>query len=87
MAKRKIEIFTSACPLCVETLKLVDELVCPNCEVIEHNIKEQCESKICLQKAKEYGVKSTPTVVIDGKIVSCGKPTREELVAAGVGQA
>ena len=86
--KRRVEIFTAGCPLCDETVRLVKELACPSCEVIVYNIKEQCESKECLDKMKQYNITSVPTVVVDGKIAECckrGKVSKETLKAAGVG--
>ena len=86
--KRRVEIFTADCLLCDETVGLVKELACPSCEVIVYNIKEQCESKECLDKMKQYNITSVPTVVVDGKIAECckrGKVSKETLKAAGVG--
>lgn len=89
MSKRKVEVFTSGCYLCEETVSLVKELACPNCDVSIYNLQEPCDSKECIDKAKEYGVASVPTVVIDGKIVECcqrDKISREALMSAGLGQ-
>ena len=90
MSKRKVEVFTSGCHLCEETVSLVKELACPSCEVEVYDISEPCESKECIDKAKAYGITSVPTVVVDGKIADCckrGKPDRKALLAAGIGQA
>ncbi len=41
-----------------------------------------------MDEAKEYGVTSVPTVVVNGKILDCckrGKPTADDLKAAGIG--
>jgi glutaredoxin len=81
--KRKVEVFTAGCPLCDETVKLVKELVCPSCELTVYNLREKG-----MKKAKEYGVNSVPTVVVNGKIAECcarKKPNREDLKAAGIG--
>jgi len=89
MPTRKVEVFTSGCFLCEETVKLVKALSCSSCEVTVYNIAEPCESKECIDKAKDYGINSVPTVVVDGKIVECckrGKPNREALLAAGIGK-
>ncbi len=89
MTKRKVEVFTSGCYLCEETVKLVKDLACPSCEVVVYNLADPCESKECLDKAKEYGISAVPTVVVDGKIADCcrpGKPSREDFVAAGIGR-
>ncbi len=90
MAKRKVEVFTSGCYLCEETVQLVKDLACPNCEVMVYDLSEPCESKECIEKSKAYGITSVPTVVVDGGIVECcrrGKPDREALIRAGIGQA
>jgi glutaredoxin len=90
MPKRKVEVFTSGCYLCEETVKLVKELACSSCDVQVYDLSNPCESKECIEKSKQYGVTSVPTVVKDGKIVKCckrGKPDRKSMVAAGIGQA
>lgn len=90
MTKRKVEVFTSGCYLCDETVQLVKELACPSCEVMVYDLSNPCETKECIEKSKEYGINSVPTVVVDGKIVECcrrGKPAMETLMAAGIGQA
>jgi len=38
MAKRLVEVFIAGCPLCNNTVKLVRELACPNCEVQIYNL-------------------------------------------------
>jgi glutaredoxin 3 len=76
--KRKIEVFTAGCPLCVETLDLVNQAVkdC-GCEVIER----RCTETKCCDEAKAYGVRSLPTIVVDGAILFEGKPSREQAIA------
>lgn len=81
--KRKVEVFTGGCPLCDETVQLVTELSCSSCDVTVYNLKEKG-----MDKAKQYGVNSVPTVVVDGKILDCcvrRKPTAADLKAAGIG--
>ncbi len=68
--KRKIEVFSAGCSLCSETLKLVQVAVTScGCEVIERRCPE---NELCAE-AKQYGVRSMPTVVVDGKIVFEGR--------------
>lgn len=81
--KRKVEVFVAGCPLCDETVKLVKELSCPSCDVTVYNLQKEG-----MDKAKEYGVNSVPTVVVNGKIAECcirKKPTAADLKAAGIG--
>ncbi len=81
--KRKVEVFTAGCPLCDKTVQLVKELSCPSCDVTVYDLRKEG-----LDKAKQCGVDSVPTVVVDGKILDCCArkgPTRADLKAAGIG--
>lgn len=75
----KIEVFTAGCHLCNETMEIVHKTKCGGCTVNEYNIREKCESRICLKKAEEYGIKSVPTIVVDRKIAVEGKPTIKQV--------
>jgi len=90
MAKRIVEVFTAGCPLCDETVKLVRDLACSNCEVQVYDLREGCATNECREKASEYGINRVPAVVIDGKLAECCQNqqpvSRELLVAAGIGQ-
>ena len=86
--KRQIEIFTAGCPVCKLVVQLVKETAGKDCEIILHNLSEQCESKICISKMKEYGVKSLPAIAINGQLLDCCKNveiTKDDLVHAGIG--
>jgi len=74
-----IEVFTAGCHLCKETMEIVQKAKCSECTMTEYNILEKCESEICLKKAKEYGIKTVPTIVIDRKIAIEGKPTTRQV--------
>ncbi|MEW6408767.1 MAG: thioredoxin family protein [Nitrospirota bacterium] len=81
--KRKVEVFTGGCPLCDETVRLVKKISCPSCDMTVYNLNEKG-----MDKAREYGINSVPTVVVDGKILDCcvrRKPTEVDLKAAGIG--
>ena len=80
MIKRQIEIFTADCPLCDETVQMVQELTCPDCEVSVYNLRQEQE------KAQQYGVNAVPAIAINGRLILTGKPNLEQLRAAGVGQ-
>lgn len=72
MSTRTIELFTAGCPVCQETAKLVREAVgeC-GCEVVER----RCEGDECCEPAKRYGIRTLPTVVVDGNTVFEGRIT------------
>jgi hypothetical protein len=82
--KRKIEIFSAGCAACEETVKLVNQLACPSCEVSVLDMKKPDVA----QRAKTLGVKSVPAVAINGKLADCcagGGVNAESLKAAGLG--
>lgn len=84
MAKRQVEVFTAGCPICDPAVQLVKELACPDCEITIHDLRESG-----IEKARQYGIKRVPTVVVDGSISACcehGGVDREQLRAAGIGQ-
>ncbi|MBF8436116.1 glutaredoxin [Halanaerobiaceae bacterium Z-7014] len=71
MSKRKIEVFTAGCFICDNAVEKIKELACPNCEVVVYDLNSKCESNICEEKAKEYGVRTLPSVAIDGELADC----------------
>lgn len=82
--KRKIEIFSAGCPACDETVQLVNSIACPSCdvEVLDMN-KEGVAAR-----AKEYGIRSVPTIVVNGKVADCCAnrgPDEAALRAMGIG--
>ena len=83
--KRKIEVFSAGCPVCDDTVKLVNNLACPSCEVNVLDMKSQDVA----ERAKGLGIHSVPAVVIDGKLADCctGRgPDEATLKAAGLGK-
>ena len=82
--KRKIEVFSAGCPVCDDTVKLVNNLACPSCEV---NVLDMKTPEIA-ERAKTLGIRSVPAVIIDGKLADCcsGRgPDEATLKAAGLG--
>jgi len=67
MAKKKIEVFSAGCSVCKETIEMVKRLAGSAYELVIHDMHK---SDVAL-KAKSYGVRSVPAVVIDGKLASC----------------
>lgn len=84
--KRKVEIFSAGCPICEETVALVRRITCSSCEIDVLDMRDDAATT----KAKSYGIRSVPAVVIDGQIASCcrhGGPDEGSLRAAGIGVA
>ncbi len=83
MASRKrIEIFSAGCATCKETIEAVKRLAASAHEVIIHDMHK---AEIA-QRAKEYGVRSVPAVVVDGKLASCcaGRGPEEHVLRAAL---
>lgn len=88
--KRIIEVFTAGCSVCHPTVELVQGMACSSCEVIVYDLSKPCDTKECIQKAQQYGVKSLPAVAVNGVLLDCcqNKGVSEtELIKAGVGSA
>jgi len=66
--KRTIEVFTAGCPCCDEAVQLVKANSCPSCDV---QILDMRNDKAVQARAKQYGLKRVPAVVIDGKLADC----------------
>ena len=84
--KRKVEVFSAGCAACNEVIKIVKRAACPSCEVIVHDMKDINVAK----RAKSLGIRSVPSVVIDGKLADCcaGRGVDEHVLrAAGLGKA
>lgn len=84
-AKRKIEVFSAGCPCCEETIRRVNELACPSCEII---VLDMNDADVAA-RAEGLGIRSVPAVAIDGRLADCclGRgPDEEVLKAAGLGQ-
>jgi glutaredoxin len=83
--KRKIEVFSAGCPLCEDTVNLVNKLACESCDISVLDMKKPEVAN----RAKTLGIRSVPSVVIDGKLADCCArrgPDEETLKAAGIGK-
>jgi hypothetical protein len=64
--KRKIELFSAGCSVSKEMVELIDYIACPSGEVsiLDMNNPEVAD------RARSLGIRSTPAVVIDGKLAN-----------------
>jgi hypothetical protein len=84
MTKRQVEVFVAGCPVCEPTVRLVQELAGPDCEVTVHDLRDGSSEAVA-----RYSIKSVPAVVVDGVLAPCCQgrgPDRETLIAAGIGR-
>ena len=85
-AKRKVEVFSAGCAACNEVIETVKRVACQSCEVIIQDMKDINVAK----RAKSLGIRSVPSVVIDGRLADCcaGRGVDEQLLrVAGLGKA
>ena len=64
---KKIEVFSAGCSTCKETIELVKRIAGSSHEVVIHDMLQSETAS----KAKQFGIRSIPAVVIDGKLASC----------------
>ena len=82
---RRVEVFSAGCPICEDTIALVQEMACPSCEVDVLNMSDPAASR----RAEELGVQSLPAVAVDGELAACctgSGVTGEALQREGIGQ-
>jgi hypothetical protein len=87
--QRRVEVFTAGCPICDDTVRLVQSLVCPSCDLQIYDLREGCATNVCREKAKRYGVTAVPAVAVNGILLDCCRRepiTADRLRAAGIGQ-
>jgi len=72
----KIEVLGTGCAKCQALLLHVKEAVA------QKGVFAQIEKVEDIMKIMEYGVTSTPALVIDGKVVSSGKVLSSEEIQA-----
>ena len=84
--KRKIEVFSAGCAVCTEVIEMVRRAAGSSDEVTVHDMKDVNVA----QRAKSLGIRSVPSVVIEGKLADCcsGRGVDEQVLrAAGLGRA
>jgi hypothetical protein len=85
MTKRTVEVFTAGCPVCDEAVEAVRGIVCESCDLQVHDTK----TKPAQAKARQYGIKRVPGVVVNGQLAECcqqGAVDVKTLQRLGVGQ-
>ncbi|MFP5344746.1 MAG: thioredoxin family protein [Gammaproteobacteria bacterium] len=82
---RRIEIFSAGCPVCEETINLINRIACPSCDF---SVLDMREAQVA-ERARKLGIGVVPAVVIDGQLAECcaGRgPDEAALRQAGIGE-
>jgi len=76
--KRKVEVFSAGCSACHEAIELVKRIAGSSheIEIVDMHRHEAAA------RAKHYGIRSVPAVVIGGKLAACcaNRGVSEELI-------
>lgn len=64
---RTIEVFSAGCPTCKDTIEMVKRLMGPDHQLHVRDMQQADTAA----RAKTLGVRSLPTVVIDGQLAGC----------------
>ena len=81
--RKKIEIFTAGCSTCHETVDLVKRIAGAAHDIEIHDM-HQAE---IAARAKQHGIGSLPSVVVDGKLAGCcaGRGPDEAILREAIG--
>ena len=78
----KVEVFTAGCKFCNSVETQVRKVVTDQHEVVVYNLNDENGSAEYFERAKNYGVNSLPSVVVNGELLACcsGKGFDSELL-------
>jgi glutaredoxin 3 len=81
--RRKIEIFSAGCSTCNETVELVKRIAGSTHDIEIHDMHQAH----IVARAKQHGIRSLPTVVVDGKLAGCcaGRGPDEAILREAIG--
>ncbi|MEW6154002.1 MAG: thioredoxin family protein [Actinomycetota bacterium] len=83
-AVRRVEVFSAGCPVCDTTVAELTALIDGRHQLVVHDLHGDAEAA---DRARSYGVRTVPAVVVDGSLLACCRntgPTADELAAAGL---
>ena len=80
--RKKIEIFSAGCSACNETVEMVKRIVGSAHDIEIHDMNQGHIAA----RAKQHGIKSVPSVVVDGKLADCcaGRGPDEQILMQAI---
>ena len=81
--RKKIEIFSAGCSACNEAVEMVKRSAGSAHDIEIHDMHQGHVAA----RAKQHGVKSVPSVIVDGKLADCcsGRGPDEEILKQAIG--
>ena len=81
--RRKIEIFSAGCSTCHGTVELLRRIAGSNHDIEIHHMHQAHVAA----RAKQHGIRSLPSVVVDGKLAGCcaGRGPDEAILREAIG--
>jgi glutaredoxin len=67
----KIEVFTAGCKFCGDVESQVRKIVAGKHEVTVYNLNDESHPNEYYEAAKNYGLNSLPSVVVNGELLTC----------------
>jgi glutaredoxin 3 len=67
--KRTVEVFTAGCSVCDDAVQAIQKLACESCDVQVQDMRMDAAKA----KARKYGIRRVPAVVVDGQLADCCK--------------
>jgi len=67
----KIEVFSAGCKFWGSVENEVKQIIGDNDTLITYNLNDESNAVEYYKTADKYGINSVPSVVVDGKLLSC----------------
>ena len=65
LPRHQVEVFSTGCPICEETIRLIHRLCGDSCEITVLSVRDETIAN----RARGLGLRSFPAVVVDGELV------------------
>jgi len=63
--RRQVEVFSTGCPICEETIRLIHRLCGDSCEITVLSVRDETIAN----RARGLGLRSFPAVIVDDELV------------------
>ena len=67
----KIEVFSAGCKFCSNVENEIEQIIGSNDTLTTYNLNDKTNAYEYYKAAEKYGINVVPSVVVDGKLLSC----------------